>query len=199
MCTSQAILFFHRAKSARLIPGSLQMDLHALCWLLKAESYTMAHCQRNHFANISDKWVGTHLNSFRIRIPGDSPIFMENWFSTSHKTWLFAWRLIKQLADVQHVSSALLLDDLGARGVIKYHCSDAPWVNYNDVIMSSMTSRIAASQLFAQSFVRTQIRENIKPPRHWPLWGESTGLRWISLIKDPVTRKMFPFDDVIIF
>ena len=153
MYASQALLFFHRAKSARLIPGTLQIDLHTLYWLLKAESYTMAHCHRNHFANISDKWVCTHLNSFRILIPGDSPMIMENWFSTSHKTWLFAWRLIKQLANVQHVSSALLSDDLGARGVIKYHCNDAPWVDYNDVTMSSMTSQITASRLFAQSFV----------------------------------------------
>ena len=34
------------------------------------------------------------------------------------------------------------------------------------------------------------IKENIKAPRHWPLCGEFT---W------PVTRKMFPFDDVIMY
>ena len=36
-----------------------------------------------------------------------------------------------------------------------------------------------------------------KAPRHWPLWG---GIhRWPvnSPHKGPVTRKMFPFDDVI--
>ena len=32
-----------------------------------------------------------------------------------------------------------------------------------------------ASRLFAQSFVLAQINENIKTPRHLPLWGESTG------------------------
>ena len=37
-----------------------------------------------------------------------------------------------------------------------------------------------------------QIKENIKAPRHGPLWGEFT-----SSHKGPVTRKMFPFDDVI--
>ena len=26
-------------------------------------------------------------------------------------------------------------------------------------------------------------KENIKAPRHWPLWGESTGDRWIPLTK----------------
>ena len=40
-------------------------------------------------------------------------------------------------------------------------------------------------------------KENIKVPRHWPLWGEFTGDRWISLHEGPITRKMFPFDDVI--
>ena len=29
------------------------------------------------------------------------------------------------------------------------------------------------------SFIQTQIKENIKTPRHWPLCGEFTGDRWI--------------------
>ena len=29
-----------------------------------------------------------------------------------------------------------------------------------------------ASQLFNQKFIKAQIKENIKAPRHWPLWGE---------------------------
>ena len=37
-----------------------------------------------------------------------------------------------------------------------------------------------------------QIKESIKALCHWPLWGESTDDRWI-----PLTRKMVPFDDVI--
>ena len=35
-----------------------------------------------------------------------------------------------------------------------------------------------ASPLRAQSFAEAQIKENIKAPRHWPLWGESTGHWW---------------------
>ena len=35
------------------------------------------------------------------------------------------------------------------------------------------------------------VSENIKAPCHWPLCREFTGDKW------PVTRKMFPFDDVI--
>ena len=33
--------------------------------------------------------------------------------------------------------------------------------------------------LFAQPFVWAQIKKNIKALRHWPLWGEFTGARWI--------------------
>ena len=32
-----------------------------------------------------------------------------------------------------------------------------------------------ASRLFTQLFIQTQIKENIKAPRHWPLCGEFTG------------------------
>ena len=73
------------------------------------------------------------------------------------------------------------------------HHSDVKWApcHYIDVIMNAMTSQITG--LFAQPFVQTQIKENIKAPRHWPLWGESTG----DPKKGPVTRKMFPFDVVI--
>ena len=39
------------------------------------------------------------------------------------------------------------------------------------------------SRLLAQPFVRALIKENIKAPPHWPLWGQSTGDRWIPLTK----------------
>ena len=58
--------------------------------------------------------------------------------------------------------------------------------------LKSLTPR-----LFVQPFVQAQVKENIKAPRHWPLWRESTGYWWVPLTKRPVTRKMFPFDDVI--
>ena len=45
--------------------------------------------------------------------------------------------------------------------------------------------------------VQAQFKENTKVPHHWPLWGEFTGHRWNSPHKGPITRKMFPFDDVI--
>ena len=48
-----------------------------------------------------------------------------------------------------------------------------------------------ASRLFAQSFVQVWIKENIKAPRHRPLWGESTGDRWIPLTKGQQRGKCF--------
>ena len=52
-------------------------------------------------------------------------------------------------------------------------------------------------------FVLAQIKENIKASRHWPLGGGGGGgiHRWPvnSPHKGPVTWKMFPFDDVIIY
>ena len=36
-----------------------------------------------------------------------------------------------------------------------------------------------ASRLFTQPFIHVEIKDNIKVPRHWLLWGEFTGGRWI--------------------
>ena len=40
-----------------------------------------------------------------------------------------------------------------------------------------------ASRLFAQPFIQAYIKDTITAPRHWPLWGESTGDRSIPLTK----------------
>ena len=41
--------------------------------------------------------------------------------------------------------------------------------------------RSPASRLFTQPLIQTQIKENIKAPRHWPLCWEFTGNRWIPI------------------
>ena len=41
-----------------------------------------------------------------------------------------------------------------------------------------------ASQIANVSFVQTQIKENIKAPRHWSLWGVLNRGRWIPRTKD---------------
>ena len=58
------------------------------------------------------------------------------------------------------------------------------------ILSITMTSQWArkrlkspASRLFTQLFIQTQMNENIKAPRHWPLCGEFTVDRWIPLTK----------------
>ena len=43
--------------------------------------------------------------------------------------------------------------------------------------MSTMewSLKLPGSPLYAQLLVQAHIKENIKAPRHWPLWGEFTG------------------------
>ena len=41
--------------------------------------------------------------------------------------------------------------------------------------MGTMASQITSITVVNQAFIRTQIKENIKAPRHWPLCGEVTG------------------------
>ena len=48
-----------------------------------------------------------------------------------------------------------------------------------------------ASRLFTQAFIQAQIKENIKAPRHWPLWAEFTGDRWIPHTKSQYRGKCF--------
>ena len=55
------------------------------------------------------------------------------------------------------------------KSVLIYH--------YSDAIMGVVASQMTASRLFTQPFIQAQIKENIKAPRHWPLWGEFTGDR----------------------
>ena len=48
-------------------------------------------------------------------------------------------------------------------------------MHYIDVIVGAIASKSPASWLFTQSFIQTQIKENIKVPRHWSLCGDSPG------------------------
>ena len=50
--------------------------------------------------------------------------------------------------------------------------------HYSEVIISTMAYQITGTSMFAQPYVETKIKENIKASRHWPLWGEFIGYRW---------------------
>ena len=58
------------------------------------------------------------------------------------------------------------------------------WIKYCASIPHNGRERVSnhqphESRLFTQPFIQTQIKENIKASRHWPLCGEFTGPRWI--------------------
>ena len=74
------------------------------------------------------------------------------------------------------------------------------WLNhYSDVMMGAMAfqTESPASTLFTQPFIQAQIKKNIKVPRHWPFVWRIHRSPVKSPHKWPVTRKMFPFHDVI--
>ena len=69
--------------------------------------------------------------------------------------------------------------------------------HYGDVIMGTIASKKSpASRLFTQPFIQTQINENVKAPRHWPLCREFTGTGEFPAQRASYAE-MFPFDDVI--
>ena len=99
--------------------------------------------------------------------------------------------------------SCLLLTHWGQNKIaqVSQTSMSVPFLYWNVTFIDlniTMTSQRAswrfispASWLLAQLPFQAQIKENIKSPRHCPLWGESTGHR------GPDTGKMSPFDDVI--
>ena len=46
---------------------------------------------------------------------------------------------------------------------------------YSDVIMSVMAFQITSLTIVYLTVCQAQIKENIRAPRHWPLWGEFIG------------------------
>ena len=58
-------------------------------------------------------------------------------------------------------------------------CCETQRVRYNDVIMGAMASQITSLAIVYSNVIQTQIKENIKAPRHWPFCVEFTGGRWI--------------------
>ena len=52
----------------------------------------------------------------------------------------------------------------------------------SDVIMGAMASQITGVSIIYWT-VQAQVKKSIKAPRHWPLWGEFAGHRWIPLTK----------------
>ena len=62
--------------------------------------------------------------------------------------------------------------------------------------MSTMASQITSLTIVYSTIYSGADKKTIKAVRHWPLWGEFTGDRWIPQTKGQ-WRGFFPFDDVI--
>ena len=55
--------------------------------------------------------------------------------------------------------------------------------HYSDVIMSAMTSQITGVVIVCLTVCSGTDQRNIKAPRHWLFWGDTTGHRWIPFTK----------------
>ena len=55
--------------------------------------------------------------------------------------------------------------------------------HYNDVIMSTIASQITAVSIVCSTVNSCTDERKYKALRHWPLWREFTGDRWIPLTK----------------
>ena len=58
--------------------------------------------------------------------------------------------------------------------------------------MDAKASQITSLTIVYSTVYQAQIEENIKALRHWPLWGEFTGVRWIPHTKGQERGKSFP-------
>ena len=60
--------------------------------------------------------------------------------------------------------------------------------------MGTMGSQISNLTIVYSTVIQAQMKENIKAPRHWPLWEKFTGDRWIPRKKVvPTISKSFEF------
>ena len=64
-------------------------------------------------------------------------------------------------------------------------------ISYIDHISKATIPDSVSNHQPHQPFIQTQIKENIKAPRHWPLCGEFTGDRWIPRTNGQLRGKCF--------
>ena len=81
------------------------------------------------------------------------------------------------------------------RHILHWQINSSHLLVVSDITMTSQWAwwrhRSPASWLFTQPFIRAQIKENIKAPRHWPLCEEFTGDRWILRTNGQLRGKCF--------
>ena len=69
-------------------------------------------------------------------------------------------------------------------------CNDE-LIYYSGVVISAMVSQINSASIACSTIVQAHIKENIKAPRRCPLWGDTTGHRWMPLTKGLKRGKWF--------
>ena len=75
-------------------------------------------------------------------------------------------------------------------------CSCAHYPNlvkthYTDVIMGAIAFQITSLTIVYSTVYSGADQRNIKAPRHWPLWGEVIGHRWIPRTNGQLRGKCF--------
>ena len=82
-----------------------------------------------------------------------------------------------------HYQLTFLYDTLVMRNIVQSITVTSQWVRWR--------LKSPASGLLIQPFIFSQIKENTKASRHWPLCWEFTGDRWIPRTNGQLRRKCF--------
>ena len=145
-------------------------------------------------------------NIFRVTGPLCGEFTGHRWIprtkASDAELWCFLWSALwingcennREAGNLRgHRSHYDVIVILGA-----HDCNECPSIlvstcsmmHYGDVIMGAIASQITGISI-VYSFFHVQIKENIKTPRHWPLWGEFTSDRWIPITKAQCRGKCF--------
>ena len=136
---------------------------------------------------MTSQWVPWRPKSLAHRL------FAWNVCSGGHETTYQSTAPLAFVRGIQMVASGLPTGML-AEKLVAYLTGNPL---YSDVAMSTMASQITSTSSVCSTFVQADMKQHIKAPRHWPLWGE---FKWWPVDyprKGPVTQEMFPFHDVI--
>ena len=130
------------------------------------------------------KFNGTKLVAWLPHCLGSNPDIYQQMYNINIKTVDGACRLVATSG--------------GSVLVLTHHCKicatnfkigygtrsiRVAFLHHSDVIFGAMACPITSLTIFSEPFIQAQIKQNIKAPSRWPLWGEFTGDRWIPLTK----------------
>ena len=123
-----------------------------------------------------------HKNTNITEIPllGNTPLHLVQ--KPSKLTWV--WCLGTRIAGASLLAEMWIMETkyiyhIGIYGICCLVLHALQW-RHND--LDDVSNHRPHDCLFNRLF-KTQIKENIKAPRHWPLGGEFTGDRWIPRTK----------------